>query len=100
MRESSSRSRPQPGPVGAAPGCVVTLSVAGLDHPPDGHENATRKGIATRLAELMGLAFAGEFDRSARYNGRVYFVPNDTVVGCEHAASLGRPVRTRSSDGT
>lgn len=88
MRESSRESRPQHYRIGTAPGLVVTLSVPGIDHPPDGHENATRRGIALRLAELMGLDFAGEYEPGAGYTGRVYFIPNDTVVGCD-AARLG-----------
>ncbi len=89
MREPSSARLPISPPREASRGCVVTLSVAGLDHPPDGHENATRQAIAMHLAGIMGLAFGGEYDPAANYTGRVYFVPNDTVVGCARAAALG-----------
>jgi hypothetical protein len=37
----------------------------------------------------MGFAYAGEYDRSTQYPGRVYFVPNNTLVGLEQAARLG-----------
>ncbi|KLK90801.1 biotin carboxylase [Microvirga vignae] len=53
------------------------------------HERATRAEIARRLAALMGFAYAGEYDASARYSGRVYFVPSDTLMGVEQAARLG-----------
>ena len=37
---------------------------------------------------MTGLAYAGEYDPSARYPGRVYFVPGDTLVGLQ-AAGVG-----------
>ncbi len=55
----------------------------------DAHERVTRTEIAKRLAALMGFAYAGEYDPSAIYPGRVYFVPSDTLLGIEHAARLG-----------
>jgi Protein of unknown function (DUF3182) len=55
----------------------------------DTHERITRAQIAKRLAALMGFAYAGEYDPSAHYPGRVYFVPSDTLVGVEQAARLG-----------
>ncbi|GEO17905.1 DUF3182 family protein [Microvirga aerophila] len=55
----------------------------------DAHERVTRAEIAKRLAALMGFAYAGEYDPSAHYPGRVYFVPSDTLVGVEQAARLG-----------
>jgi hypothetical protein len=55
----------------------------------DTHERITRAETAKGLAALMGFAYAGEYDPSAHYLGRVYFVPSDTLVGVEHAARLG-----------
>jgi hypothetical protein len=55
----------------------------------DTHERITRAEIAKRLATLMDFAYAGEYDPSARYLGRVYFVPGNTLVGIEQAAQLG-----------
>jgi hypothetical protein len=55
----------------------------------DAHERITRTEIARRLAGLMGFAYAGRYDPSAQYPGRVYFVPSDTLVGIEQAARLG-----------
>jgi hypothetical protein len=42
--------------------------------------------IATRLAELKGGVFAGEYGRNAGCNGSVYLVPNDSLID-------GEPVR-------
>jgi hypothetical protein len=55
----------------------------------DTHERVTRTEIARRLAALLGFAYAGAYDPSAPYPGRVYFVPSDTLVGLETAAQLG-----------
>lgn len=41
------------------------------------------------LAAIKGYTFAGEYDPHASYEGSVYFVPTDTVVGVDHARSLG-----------
>lgn len=54
----------------------------------DPHERITRAAVAQRLAALTGFDYAGEYDPSARYPGRVYFVPGDTLVGPE-AAGVG-----------
>jgi len=53
------------------------------------HECATRAAVARVLADLLGYAFAGEYDASVRYDGPLYFVPSDTLVGCAQAAALG-----------
>ena len=55
----------------------------------DTHERITRASVAKRLAALMTFTYAGEYDPSARYPGRVYFVPGNTLVGIEQAAQLG-----------
>ena len=55
----------------------------------DTHERITRTAIAKRLAGVLGFVHKGEYDRSSQHPGRVYFVPNDTLVGLEQAAQLG-----------
>jgi hypothetical protein len=55
----------------------------------DPHEQIARAGIARRLAALMGFEYGGEYDRSTRYAGRVYFVPSCTLVGLKQARQLG-----------
>ena len=52
------------------------------------HESITRIEIAKRLALIKGFSFAGEYDGSNRYHGRLYFVPSDTI-GKETATVLG-----------
>jgi hypothetical protein len=46
----------------------------------DGHDAATRKEIARRLADLAGLAYDGEYDPLLRYSTPPYFVPSDTLT--------------------
>jgi hypothetical protein len=70
-----------------ARGVVVTYACAGRD--PRSHESVTRDGVARRLASLLEVDFAGEYDPAARYPGRPFFVPSDTIVGCALAARLG-----------
>jgi hypothetical protein len=53
------------------------------------HDRATSEAIARLLATLKGMAFAGEFDVHAKYATPPYFVPTDTLIGVEHARSLG-----------
>ena len=55
----------------------------------DDHERITRAEIARRIAALMGFEYVGEYDRSTRYAGRIYFVPSATLVGLEQARQLG-----------
>jgi hypothetical protein len=52
------------------------------------HERITRIEIAKRLAVIKGFSFAGKYDASNRYPGRLYFVPGDTI-GKEMAIMLG-----------
>ncbi|WP_245435330.1 DUF3182 family protein [Microvirga calopogonii] len=70
-----------------AHGVVVEYSPHGSEFA-DPHERITRAGVAQRLATLTGFDYAGEYDPSARYPGRVYFVPGNTLVGLE-AARVG-----------
>src|SRR5687767_10283278 len=66
---------------------IVTYPRAETDHP-GSHETLTRIEVAKKLAALKGCEFAGEYDQSHHYPGRVYFVPSDTV-GVETAQELG-----------
>jgi hypothetical protein len=66
---------------------VVTC--AAPDAQPHSHESVTRDAIARRIASLKDAAFGGEFDPAAHYDGPLYFVPADTVVGRARAAALG-----------
>jgi hypothetical protein len=68
-------------------GQVVTYSQGGYDART--HECATRAGVARELAGLLDYEFGGEYDATARYEGPLYFVPSDTLVGCAQAAALG-----------
>jgi len=64
-----------------APGArPVVLLVTQADHDPDGHDHRTRIAMAERIAALRGGAYAGEFDASARYAVRPYFVPDCTLL--------------------
>src|SRR5438552_9790907 len=76
------------GESGPAPGAVVTYAPAGADHA-RAHEKVTQAAIGRALAALKGYDFAGEYDPSRRYPGRLYFVPSDTLVGVEAARGLG-----------
>jgi hypothetical protein len=74
---------------GRLPGGVVVVHA-----PPDlgfadPHEEATRDGVARRLAGLRGAEFAGAYDPATRYAGPAYFVPSATLVGIEAAHALG-----------
>src|SRR6266545_4589507 len=71
-----------------ARGIVVTYSPTDPDHT-HSHEGVTRTAIGRMLAALKDYDFAGEYDPSNRYPGRVYFVPGDTLVGVEEAWGLG-----------
>lgn len=53
------------------------------------HESASREWVAAKLAALKGYEFGGEYDPQARYGGRLYLVPNETLVGVELAHELG-----------
>jgi hypothetical protein len=53
------------------------------------HERVTRAVVAKRLATLLGFAYGGEYDCSAQYLGRLYFVPSNTLISLEQAAQLG-----------
>jgi hypothetical protein len=66
----------------------VLYSTASAEHR-TGHEHASRKWVAEKLAALKDYEFAGEYDAKAHYDGPLHFVPNDTLVGLERARALG-----------
>ena len=53
------------------------------------HEAAVFEEIAKKLALLKGYAFAGKYDSTVRYPGKLYFVPTTTVTDCQTARRLG-----------
>jgi hypothetical protein len=53
------------------------------------HERASRAWVAARLAALKGYEYGGDYNPRARYDGRLYFVPNETIIGIEKARALG-----------
>jgi hypothetical protein len=54
-----------------------------------GHEALARSGISRKLGALRGYVFSGRYDAAADYAGCLYFIPDDTIVGVDHARSLG-----------
>lgn len=75
----------------AARGVVVTCPRSG-EMDPRRHECVTRRAIAEKLAALKGYEYAGDHDPAADYDGKVYFVPAETLVGIDAAHAMG--VRT------
>jgi hypothetical protein len=69
-------------------GAVATYSVPGHGFA-HSHEQATRNGIARRLAVLKGFDFVGEYASAHSLSGPIYLVPSDTLVGLAAAAALG-----------
>lgn len=53
------------------------------------HERVVHGELARRLAALQGLRFAGDYDPSYRYAGRLYVVPSGTLVGQDELQRLG-----------
>jgi hypothetical protein len=72
-----------------APGAVVVAYSHATGEDPACHERVTRNAIAEKLARLKGCQYAGDYDAATRYEGAVYFVPRDTVVGADAARVLG-----------
>jgi hypothetical protein len=69
-------------------GIVVVYKPEGHGDGPS-HMRISRDGLARRLAALKGFDFAGEYNHSSRYSARLYFVPDDTIIGLEQAQALG-----------
>jgi Protein of unknown function (DUF3182) len=53
------------------------------------HEAHTHADVAKMLARLKDYEFAGYYENSALYSGRLFFVPHDTLVGSVVASQLG-----------
>jgi hypothetical protein len=56
---------------------------------PCSHESMTQSEMARKLAAIKDYDFAGEFDASCRYDGPLYFVPDNTLVAIDFAHRLG-----------
>ncbi len=54
----------------------------------DTHIRVARTEFAKKLAHFKGCAFGGDYDPSARYRDRLYFIPTDTLFG-PTATALG-----------
>jgi Protein of unknown function (DUF3182) len=68
-------------------GLVVSYT-SGSSDAPEGHECATRRLIAQKLAALQDYEYAGDFDELSAYDRPVYFVPAVTL-SLECADQLG-----------
>ncbi|HEX6005654.1 MAG TPA: DUF3182 family protein [Burkholderiales bacterium] len=68
-------------------GDVVVYRGAASTRP--AHDHATCSAIARRLAAIKGYDFAGDYDAETAPSRARYFVPLDTLIGVEHARSLG-----------
>ncbi len=53
------------------------------------HESAVHADLGRRLARLLGMDFGGTHQSGARYPGRIYLLPTDTIIGEDHAMRLG-----------
>lgn len=76
-------------PVPSSAPCTVVVYPGNAQRRPCSHENAGCRELARRLADVLGYAFAGEFDAVHPYAGRLYFVPSDTFVSLDAASRLG-----------
>lgn len=69
---------------------VVAYGRADCDDPRS-HQGATLAGIAQRVARLAGFTYAGSYDAATHRtaDGKLYFVPEQTLIGLDHARQLG-----------
>ncbi|TFW05382.1 DUF3182 family protein, partial [Oxalobacteraceae bacterium OM1] len=67
---------------------VVAIHACSPRHP-EGHEHLSHVELARRIAALKGYDFAGRFDPAYRYDGPVYLVPSDTLIGTATAQAFG-----------
>lgn len=72
---------------GGNPHAVVMTYAARLHEP--SHELVVHAELARRLAVLLGMGFAGQYDASANFGRRIYLVPSATLVGTGMAHMLG-----------
>ncbi|MEN3362727.1 MAG: hypothetical protein V7606_1, partial [Burkholderiales bacterium] len=82
------RTDTQPVVSGSGRGAVVVYP--GEATRPGGHEIMTQCALARRLAGIKEYEYAGEYDRSLRYDGPLYVVPGDTLVEFRLARTLGK----------
>jgi hypothetical protein len=66
----------------------VAVVVTEVDALADTHIKAVRAELGRRLAAFKGCAFLDEYDPSAPYPGRLYFIPGDTLLSTA-ATALG-----------
>jgi len=87
VRDNYVREKPEP--IKSDRSGAVVRFAEGHSSRPDFHEHVSRNQTARRLAELKGYEFAGDYNPSKRYAGRLYFVPDDTLIGVDTARRLG-----------
>jgi hypothetical protein len=68
----------------AARATLVTCGDAGAT----GHDAASRRAVAHRLAQVMGFEFGGAYEPGTRYAQPLYFVPSDALPAAS-AKALG-----------
>jgi len=73
----------QPGEGGRASHATVVTIPSPRHTDPAGHEAGTLDACAQRLADYLGVEYAGRYDPAAEYRGRLYFVPGETLVGSQ-----------------
>ena len=73
---------------GMPPAATVMPFTRGLKGHASDHERVTREEVVRRLARLKGCASSDELPQD-EWRGPVYLVPSDTLVGVDHARSLG-----------
>ena len=53
------------------------------------HEATVHALLGEKIAALLGMRYAGDYDPRQRPSGRLYFVPSATILGVENARTLG-----------
>jgi len=67
---------------------AVVMTYAARPHEPS-HEKVVHAELARRIAGLLGMGFAGQYDASANFGRRIYLVPSATLIGTGVAHMLG-----------
>lgn len=67
---------------------AVVVELPGDVHKRAQHEPATRRWIAQRVADLLGYRYAGSYAPDMAVGGRLYFVPQSTLL-LDRARQLG-----------
>ena len=76
---------PDAGPLGAS-GHVVTYPSRDIE---PAHEAVVHALLGEKIAALLGMRYAGDYDPGRRPAGPLYFIPSTTIVGVENARMLG-----------